>query len=294
MDLPVCIGAGGFLYRLIRTPSKTVIFLNRKNLVLSDSQTSRPFPGTPQQWLDDVRLAAGFLTRLIPPPAGVVRPLAQGTRAFALVGAGLGMAAGLVYMVASGFGLPPVLAAMVTLAALVMATGALHEDGLADTADGLGGGGGKTQKLAIMRDSRIGAYGVIALTFSLAARLAAVAIIAEPGLVFAALVATAAASRAAMAAVMTVLTEARGDGLGADAGRPGRRDAALGGVLAVVIAVLALDGATALVALAVGGFAVLAVAALARRQIGGYTGDILGAAQQISEVAMLFTIVALL
>jgi len=261
---------------------------------LSDTDPSRPFPGTPRQWYDDIRLAAGFLTRLIPPPAGIVRPLAQGTRAFALVGVGLGAAAGLVYILASGFGLPPVLAAMVTLAALVLATGALHEDGLADTADGLGGGATKAQKLAIMRDSRIGAYGVVALMFSLAARVAAIAIIAEPELVFAALVATAAASRAAVPALMTLLSAARSDGLGADAGRPGRRDAVLGGVLALVVALLALDGAIAVVALTVGGFAVLAVAALARRQIGGYTGDILGTAQQISEVAMLFTVVALI
>ncbi len=260
---------------------------------MSDAEPSRPFPGTPPQWLDDVRLAAGFLTRLTPPPGGVVRPLARAVRAFPLVGAGLGVGAGLVYIVASGFGLPPLLAALITLAALVLATGALHEDGLGDTADGFGGGSAKAAKLAIMRDSRIGTYGVIAVAFSLMARVAALATIAEPGLVFAALVATGAASRATMPLIMVFLPLARSDGLGADAGRPSRRDTMIGGVLALVIALLALDGAAVVVALVAGGLAALAVAALARRQIGGYTGDVLGAAQQISEVAMLFTIIAL-
>ena len=260
---------------------------------MSDAEPSRPFPGTPPQWLDDVRLAAGFLTRLVPPPGGVIRPLARAVRVFPLVGAGLGMGAGLVYILARGSDLPPVLAALVTMAALVLATGALHEDGLADTADGFGGGGGKAAKLTIMRDSRIGTYGVIAVGFSLMARVAALATIAEPALVFAALVATGAASRTAMPLIMLLLPRARSDGLGADAGRPSRRDTVIGGTLALVIALLALDGAAAVVALVVGGLAGLAVAALARRQIGGYTGDVLGAAQQISEVAMLFTIIAL-
>jgi adenosylcobinamide-GDP ribazoletransferase len=261
---------------------------------LSDAVPSRPFPGTPPQWLGDLRLAAGFLTRLVPPPSGVIRPLAQAVRAFPLVGAGLGIGAGLVYILASGSGLPPMLAALVTLTALVLATGALHEDGLADTADGFGGGASKATKLAIMRDSRIGTYGVIAVAFSLMARVAGLATIAEPALVFAALVATGAASRAAMPLIMVFLPMARSDGLGADAGRPSRRDTVIGGVLALVIALFTLDGAAIVVTLVVGGLAALTVAALARRQIGGYTGDVLGAAQQISEVAMLFTIVAML
>jgi adenosylcobinamide-GDP ribazoletransferase len=96
-----------------------------------------------------------------------------------------------------------------------------------------------------------------------------------------------------MPLIMVLLPMARSDGLGADAGRPSRRDMVIGAVLALVIALLALDGAVAIIALVVGGLGALAVAALARRQIGGYTGDVLGAAQQISEVAMLFTIVAL-
>ncbi len=254
----------------------------------------QPPPGLVRAWIDDVALAAGFLTRLALPPAGEAqaRPLAEAARAFPLVGAGLGLGAGLVYAVADWLGLPAPLAAVCAVAVLVAATGALHEDGLSDVADGFGGGGGRERKLAIMRDSRSGAYGVIAVTFSLIARVAALAALAKPGLVAAALVAAGAASRAAIPVVMRVMPAARADGLGAAAGVPDRDDVALGLVLAGAIALIAVGLASALVALAVGAAAAAGVASLARRQIGGHTGDVLGAVQQAAEVAVLFAVVA--
>ena len=261
---------------------------------MSDADPSRPFPGSPGEWLDDARLAAGFLSRVVPPlpgPAGA-RPLAGAARAFPLIGAALGLGAGAVYAGAAALGLAPALAAICAVVVLVLATGALHEDGLCDTADGFGGGADKDDKLAIMGDSRIGSYGVIAVSLSLVARIAALAVIADPALAVAALVATGAASRAALPAVMLAMAPARRGGLGAAAGRPGRRDVALGGALALIVALLALDAGPAVATLAFGALAALAVALLARRQIGGYTGDVLGAVQQISEVAMLFTIAA--
>ncbi len=240
-------------------------------------------------------LAAGFFTRLPTPPSGdrADRPLAEAARVFPLIGAGLGLGAGLVYGLATAIGLPPALAAVAALAALIAATGALHEDGLADSADGLGGGATAKAKLAIMRDHHIGAYGVIALTLGLIGRVAALAALAEPGLVLAALITAAAASRAAIPVVMLRLPLARTDGLAGRAGKPGRRDVAIGGCLALAVAVLALDFTAALGALIIAALAAFAVAALARRQIGGYTGDILGAVQQAAEIAMLFTIAAL-
>lgn len=255
---------------------------------------SRPWPGSPRDWLDDLRLAAGFLTRLLPPPDdGAARPLAEAVRAFPLIGAGLGLGAGLVYGLAVALGLPPALAAVAALAVLIAATGALHEDGLADSADGLGGGATPAAKLAIMRDSHIGAYGVIALTLGLIARVAALAALAEPGLVLAALVVAGAASRVAISLVMLRLPCARSDGLGVRAGKPGQRDVVVGGGIALVIAIPALGFTAALAALIIAAGAALAVAGHARRQIGGYTGDILGAVQQVAEIAILFTLVAL-
>ena len=261
---------------------------------MSDADPSRPFPGSPREWLDDARLVAGFLSRVVPPPSGAAgaRPLAGAARAFPLVGAGLGLGAGTVYAAAAGLGLAPTLAAVCAVAALVLATGALHEDGLADTADGFGGGATRDDKLAIMRDSRIGSYGVIAVVLMLIARIAALAALADPALAVAALAVAGAASRAALPAVMLAVAPARRDGLAAAAGRPGRRDVALGGALALIVALIALDAGSAVAALAAGALAAFAVALLARRQIGGYTGDVLGAVQQASEVAMLFAIAA--
>ncbi len=212
---------------------------------------------------------------------------------FPLIGLGLGLGAGLIYGLATGLGLPPALAAIITLGALIAATGALHEDGLADSADGFGGGATAKAKLAIMRDSHIGAYGVIAVTLGLMARAVALASLADPVLVLAALIAAGAASRAAIPLVMLRLPLARGDGLASHAGQPGQRDVIIGGGLALVIALLALGVIAALAALVAAACAALAVAALARRQIGGYTGDILGAVQQAAEISILFTLVAL-
>ena len=262
---------------------------------MSDIDHSRPWPGTPGEWGDDIRLAAGFLTRLAPPPSGdkARRPLSEAARVFPLIGLGLGLAAGLIYSLAAALGLPPALAAIITLGALIAATGALHEDGLADSADGLGGGATAKAKLAIMRDHHMGAYGVIAVTLGLMARAAALASLADPALVLAALAAAGAASRAAIPLVMLRLPLARSDGLASRAGQPGQRDVLIGGGLALVIALLALGVIAALAAMVAAACAALAVAALARRQIGGYTGDILGAVQQAAEISILFTLVAL-
>ena len=254
----------------------------------------RPPPGVLRRWFDDGRLAAAFLTLLVPPPRGAAgaRPLASAARAFPLVGAALGLGAGAVYAVAAAVGLPPLPAAVCAVAALIAATGALHEDGLGDVSDGFGGGGGREHKLAIMRDSRIGVFGMIAVTLALLARIAALAALAAPGLVTLALIAAGAASRAAMTGLMLGLPPARTEGLGADAGAPERGDVFVGAGLAALIAFLVLGLSAAIAALAAGALAATAVAALARRQIGGFTGDVLGAAQQAVEIAVLFSVVA--
>src|SRR4051812_14340659 len=119
----------------------------------------------PSSWRDDLIVAATFLTRV--PLHAIVQPhdprasLAQALRAFPLIGALIGLAAGLVYAAAGLLGLAPLAAALVAIGASIALTGALHEDGLADCADGFGGGRERDAKLAIMRDSRIGTYGVL-------------------------------------------------------------------------------------------------------------------------------------
>src|SRR5882724_1995802 len=134
-------------------------------------------------WRDDIVAAAGFLTRLpvghfVSPETGL---LARSMRAFPLVGVGIGLIGWGAFRLAEALGLPDAVAALMAPLATVLTTGALHEDGLADTADGFGGGEGRERKLAIMRDSRSGAYGVIALIFSIALRGAALTALAASG-----------------------------------------------------------------------------------------------------------------
>jgi adenosylcobinamide-GDP ribazoletransferase len=245
------------------------------------------------RWRGDFVAAALFLTRLplarfgAPKPA----PLAAAMRAFALVGVLVGLSGWAALALAAALGLPATIGALLAVAATVAATGALHEDGLADTADGFGGGAERTRKLAIMRDSRSGAYGVLALVFSVALRATALAAL-TPSRAGLALVAAHTVSRAAMPILMRGLEPARDDGLAASAGRPD--DAAIGWSLAiaVVVALLCLGAVPGLCGLLAAAATVAALAALARRQIGGYTGDVLGAAQQVGEIAMLLTAAA--
>jgi len=151
--------------------------------------------------------------------------------AYPIVGAAVGAISGAVYWFTHWLSCPPALAAICALAAMIIATGALHEDGLADFADGLAGDT-KERSLSIMRDHQIGTYGVIALVLSLAIRATAIALIAEPATVIAALIAADAASRLSAVLIMAALPPARRDGMSASVGSPtaGLAAVALGGV----------------------------------------------------------------
>ncbi len=268
---------------------------------------------TARAWWQDVGNALRFLTRIPVPQARdsgraefldeveeeaaagdapLLKPLGRTVRAFPLIGALLGIAAGLAFAIATGLGLPVLVAGVIAIALLALATGALHEDGLADMADGFGGGHNAEKKLAIMRDSRIGAYGVITLVLVLAAKVGALADLADIGVVMSSLICAAAASRAAMPAMMRWLEPARSDGLGAAAGRPAAEHVWTGIVIAAILCVLLLTW-SGVVAMLIAALSAMAVGVLARRQIGGHTGDVLGATQQISELIFLLTLAAI-
>ena len=245
-----------------------------------------------------LRLAISFLTRW-PIAAPVGGGLAAAVWAFPLVGAGLGFAGGIVFLAATWLGVPSLAAALLALGVIALATGALHEDGLADAADGLGGGRDRAHKLSIMRDSRMGAYGGLALIFAVGLKAAALAAIGDgaPLAALAALGVTGAMSRAFMVVMMVQLPPARADGLGAGAGRPRPAAGAAAVILALLVtgALLAGHGwLPASVTIAAGAVAAGAIAALARNQLGGTTGDVLGAAQQVAETAMLLALAAML
>lgn len=206
--------------------------------------------------------------------------------AWPLVGAALGAAAAALASAALWLGVTPGVTAVLVLAFGAMLTGGLHEDGLSDTADGLFGGWTKARRLEIMKDSRVGSYGVLALVLVVLARWSALTALLVFGGHWAALVATGALSRAPMALIMALLPNARGEGLSHATGQPapGIALAALGLGLAIAVALMGWTG-VAMAAAALGAGAVLSASAL--RRIGGQTGDILGASQQLAEVACL-------
>ncbi|MCT8330194.1 adenosylcobinamide-GDP ribazoletransferase [Albidovulum sediminis] len=239
--------------------------------------------GDPARRREELRLALMLLTRLpVGRIAGTAPSMAASAWAWPIAGLVVGFLAALALALALGAGLPPLAAAILALAVSALATGAMHEDGLADLADGFGGGATRDRKLEIMRDSRIGSYGVVALVLSLGFRATAIAALAPAGAGWA-LVAMAAASRATMPAALALMPPARPDGLGRAAATeevPALPAAVLGFVCLLplgVFAALAMALSISLAALALG--------LLARRQIGGQTGDVLGAMQQAGEIA---------
>jgi adenosylcobinamide-GDP ribazoletransferase len=244
--------------------------------------------------LRDGKVALAFLTRL---PVRQDRPwqnadLAASVTMFPVVGLLVGLLGALAYAAAIALALPPLPAAVLALAALVWSNGAMHEDGLADLADGLGGAT-RAQRLEIMRDPRVGSFGVIALVLALLARAGALAALAAPAEVAAALIAAATWSRALLPPALLALPRARIDGLAAQAGRPHPARVAAAAAIAILVALVLLPPLVAAIALMLAALAGVMPALLAFRRLGGITGDVLGAIQQIAEIAFLLTLVAM-
>jgi adenosylcobinamide-GDP ribazoletransferase len=247
-------------------------------------------------------VAAQFLTRLPVPPIPGFQPswLSRSARYFPLIGALIGLIGTGVWWLSS-LCFPPAVAVGLTMSSTLLLTGALHEDGFADVCDGFGGGTSRESVLAIMKDSRIGAYGAIGIAMMLGLRwvtLAAMPLAAFPILFIGAHM----VSRWCATALIWQLPYVRTD---ADAkSRPfadslGAADwilsGALGALALLPLMVLA-DPATALPwmrALVAAFAAAAAVTLLAgmyfKQRIGGYTGDCLGAAQQMAELVFLLT-----
>jgi adenosylcobinamide-GDP ribazoletransferase len=253
--------------------------------------------GEAEAVLDDFRASTGFLTRVplawLGPGAAAKPDFRRAARIFPLVGALVGVAGGAVLLIAAWLHIPPLIAASLAVLATMMLTGGLHEDGLADTADGFGGGATAARKLEIMDDSRIGTFGVAAVVFSILLRVAALASLMQSGAFGAALVLVAAEalSRAAMVRLWQDLPAARLGGLSHETGPPDQQAMVAALVIGLIIAVILTWPAAGFWSAVLG--ILLAVAAtyiftrLSYREIGGRTGDTLGACQQIASVAFL-------
>jgi adenosylcobinamide-GDP ribazoletransferase len=249
-----------------------------------------PRPPDPGWVLAEFAVVTAFFTR-IPVAAPTCRGgwLAEAAWAFPLVGAGIGAVAALAFLVAQLVGLGDLPVALSAVFAGIALTGALHEDGLGDTADGLVGGHDRDHALAVMRDSRLGTFGVLAIVLSVLLRTAALARIGDAVHAGLALIAAHAASRGALPVAMRVMAPARADGLGVEAGRPSAPAAIASVTISVLISLAAFGPTRGAIALGAAGASVFAAGMLAQRRIGGYTGDVLGAFQQIGEIVVLLT-----
>lgn len=257
--------------------------------------------GTPQFSSDPLRDFAAdllvclrFCTRVplpafaFEPPFGV-RSLANAIRMLPVAGAIIGCIAAIVLWFGVRLGLPPALAALLTVAVYVLLTGGLHEDGLADFADCLGGSTIE-QRLAIMKDSRIGAYGGLALVISILARFLALDALTVQGLGLACAVTISAAASSRLLALVPLysLLPVRRDGLGAATATFKEQDLIFATVVTLIISLLPLFAGAGLlrviIALVLSAASAYGVTVWTRRLINGQTGDIAGATQQIAEI----------
>lgn len=238
--------------------------------------------------------ALQFLTRLPAPSFVDFQPdwITRAARYYPVIGLLVG-GVGALTLLAAAEVWSNALPALLAIAVGVLITGGFHEDGLADTADGLGGGQTPQRRLEIMKDSRIGTYGALALGLVLALKVAALAALPTSTAALALFAAHGAGRVAAVAAMVT----------GRHVSDPGsaKYKPAPDGVrpfeflIALVLGAwpLCLLGPAGLAGAAVGGVLALLVTLTARRLIGGYTGDVLGALEQACELGVLLGVSAL-
>jgi adenosylcobinamide-GDP ribazoletransferase len=251
----------------------------------------------------DTARALGFLTRLSIPAyyfSSGAQPVSQASGAFPLAGLIAALPAAAFLLIAPWLTVPPLLAAAIAVSISITVCGALHEDGLADTADGFFGGRDVESRLDIMKDSRNGTYGTLALALSVLVKVAALSSVAsESGLAAAfALIAASVAARAALVWHWFELPSARPGGTADQAGKPDKAQlnfALMSGIpLAFFPAFLAtgIDGIVLMASLLALG--AIFFVRLCRDKIGGHTGDTLGAAAQIAEISALIALASTL
>lgn len=246
-------------------------------------------------YINDLLIALGLLTRLpLPQPKWPEADTpARAAWAYPLAGLVVSALAGIVATILLSLGVPVAFSAGAALLTLCVTTGAMHEDGIADCADGFWGGWDRERRLKIMKDSNTGAYGVVAIMMSFGLRWTALAALFAQGWVFAPLIVAAITSRAGMVWCMASLPNARADGLSSTTGRPEMATAGMASLWAL-LACLAGFSLGGLVLLAVAALGTIAWSLIAMRKIGGQTGDVLGATQQVCEIAVLGAMAALI
>jgi adenosylcobinamide-GDP ribazoletransferase len=201
----------------------------------------------------------------------------------------IGLLSCIVGVISFGLGLSAPITAGLMLGASMILTGAMHEDGLADCADGFWGGFDTPRRLEIMKDSQIGTYGVLALIVITGLRWLALSAVISTG--FLGVIAAAMLSRGVLPALMSALPHARHVGLSHSVGRPTSNAALIAIAVSAAVSFL-LIGFSVIATLALVALTSLAMARLAKAKIGGQTGDVLGASQVIAETAVLLWLAA--
>jgi adenosylcobinamide-GDP ribazoletransferase len=262
-----------------------------------DGRSPGARPSSFDDWLQAFKEQATFFTGVRFETGAPRWPLADVLPVLPFIGAAVGLAAGLVFAVVRSIAGPGWLAAVLAVGAAVLITRALHEDGLADTADGLGPHALEPpRRLEIMRDSRNGTFGVLALALTVLVKVACLAQFSgSTGLVV--LIGAHALSRAVLAYPLLAYAPVHADGLGAQAGKPTDNDVWLTIAIGATLAFLLLLGKGFFVALLAPAAAIAAAWFASRwiaQRIGGYTGDTLGAVQQKAEIAFLIVAALLL
>ena len=238
----------------------------------------------------DIAAAVGLLTRL-PVRVDTTKAMARGAQAawaYPLAGVVVAVLAACLGTVMLALDVPVPIVAGAVLACSAFVTGAMHEDGLADCADGFWGGWNPSRRLEIMKDSAVGVYGLLALVLAVLLRWQALVLIIDAGMLWAAVVATATTSRAGMVVLMNRLQNPRDNGLSRSVGRPSTAATWIAVGIAGLIAMTA--GLPNIILWSVIGTILCGV--LAYRKIGGQTGDVLGATQQVTEILALCAIAA--
>ncbi len=211
--------------------------------------------------------------------------------AYPLAGSVIGLLAGGILWLALAVGIPPSLSAAICLGTMAMLTGALHEDGFADCADGLGGGHTKERRLEIMKDSRIGAFGTVALVLNILTRWSALTALAAV-MPVAAVVVVATAARLPMTVAMLLMPHARTNGLAARAGKPAPIQV-LAAILCATVIGLIFVGWIGIWVVFAALLAAVPLGLMAQSKIGGMTGDVLGGIEQSAEIAVLILLAAI-
>jgi adenosylcobinamide-GDP ribazoletransferase len=261
---------------------------------------SRSVPRTPlRRAAEEFLLAITLLTRIPVPRFKVLTKADHGSAfwAYPIIGALVGAIGGAAFVAGIMVGLGALASSVLALGAMAMATGAFHEDALADFADGIGGGQTRQSKLEIMHDSRLGTYGALALFLVIMFEIALLVELSQSpaqltlGGMFSVFVCVGAIQRAAIGLPLAVLAPARTDGLSAHTTRPRPHVLAFAVFIALLLSAFLLGPAASFAAFAGALAAALVVTKLAARHLGGRTGDVLGATAVLAGAATLAALV---